>query len=115
MELVGNMVVLAPLAIYGPALWPSLRSWRRFAVVAIGFSVGIELTQLAGSLLEGFTYRVTDIDDVILNSTGAVVAFFVWREMDRRGWVDRWLGRWLDPKRSPDAAGGTPPRTGLPG
>ena len=115
MELVGNMVVLAPLAIYGPALWPSLRSWRRFALVAIGFSVGIELTQLAGSLLEGFTYRVTDIDDVILNSTGAVVAFFVWREMDRRGWVDRWLGRWLDPKRSPDAAGGTPPRTGLPG
>jgi glycopeptide antibiotics resistance protein len=115
MELAGNMVVLAPLAIYGPALWPSLRRWRRFALVAIGFSVGIELTQLAGSLLEGFTYRVTDIDDVILNSTGAVVAFFVWREMDRRGWVDRWLGRWLGPKRSPDTAATTPPPAGLPG
>ena len=96
MELVGNMVVLAPLAIYGPALWPSLRSWRRFALVAIGFSVGIELTQLAGSLLEGFTYRVTDIDDVILNSSGAVVAFFIWREMERRGWADPWLDRLRD-------------------
>jgi glycopeptide antibiotics resistance protein len=115
MELVGNMVVLAPLAIYGPALWPSLRTWRRFALVAIGFSVGIELTQLAGSLLEGFTYRVTDIDDVIVNASGAVAAFFVWRSMDRRGWVDRWLGRWLDPKRSLDAAAATPPPAGLPG
>ena len=96
MELVGNMAALAPLAIYGPALWPSLRSWRRFALVAIGFSVGIELTQLAGSLLEGFTYRVTDIDDVILNSSGAVVAFFIWREMERRGWADPWLDRLRD-------------------
>jgi len=90
------MAALAPLAIYGPALWPSLRSWRRFALVAIGFSVGIELTQLAGSLLEGFTYRVTDIDDVILNSSGAVVAFFIWREMERRGWADPWLDRLRD-------------------
>jgi glycopeptide antibiotics resistance protein len=115
MELVGNMVVLAPLVIYGPALWPSLRRWRRFALVAITFSVGIELTQLAGSLLEGFTYRVTDIDDVILNSTGAVAAFFIWREMERRGWVDRWLGRWLDPNRSPGAPVATPPPARLPG
>ena len=108
-ELIGNMVVLAPLAIYGPALWPSLRSWRRFAIVAISFSVGIELTQLAGSLMEGFTYRVTDIDDVILNSSGAVAAFFIWRTTERRGLVDRWFGRWLggvgqlEPSTTPDA------------
>ena len=100
-ELVGNMLVLAPLAIYGPALWPSLRRWRRFAIVAISFSAGIELTQLAGSLLEGFTYRVTDIDDVILNSSGAVAAFFIWRAMERRGLVDRWFGRWAEPSPEP--------------
>ena len=115
MELVGNMVVLAPLAIYGPALWPSLRSWRRFVFVAIGFSVGIELTQLAGSLLEGFTYRVTDIDDVILNSSGGVAAFFIWQWMERRGWVDRWLGRWLDPDRRSGAPVATPPPARIPG
>jgi glycopeptide antibiotics resistance protein len=107
MEMVGNMAALAPLAIYGPALWPSLRRWRRFAVVAIAFSVGIELSQLAGSLIEGFTYRVTDIDDVILNSSGAVVAFFVWRWAESRGLVDRWLWRWLDPARGP--SGGPEP------
>ena len=115
LELVGNLAALAPLAIYVPALWPSLRSWRRFVVVAVAFSVGIELTQLAGSLLEGFTYRVTDIDDVIVNSTGAVAAFFVWREMERRGLAERWFGRWLDPDRSRGAPAATPPPARIPG
>jgi glycopeptide antibiotics resistance protein len=78
-QLFGNVVALAPLGIYGPALWPALRDWRRFAVVAVAFGVGIELCQYAGSLLEGFTYRVTDIDDAIMNASGAIVAFFVWR------------------------------------
>jgi glycopeptide antibiotics resistance protein len=96
-ELFGNAVALLPLAIYGPALWPSLRSWRRFALVAVVFAAAIELAQLTGSLIEGFTYRVTDIDDVILNSSGSIVAFFVWRAAESRGWVDRWLWRWLDP------------------
>jgi glycopeptide antibiotics resistance protein len=115
LELVGNMIALAPLAIYGPALWPSLRSWRRFALLAVAFSAGIELTQLAGSLMEGFTYRVTDIDDVIVNASGAVAAFFIWRSMERRGLVDRWFGRWLDPKRSPGAPAATPPPARIPG
>jgi glycopeptide antibiotics resistance protein len=77
-QLVGNMVVLAPLGIYGPALWPALRDWRRFLVVAIAFGVAIELTQFAGSVMEGFTYRVTDVDDAIMNATGAMIGFFAW-------------------------------------
>jgi len=77
-QLVGNMVVLGPLGVYGPALWPALRDWRRFLLVAIAFGVGIELTQLAGSVLEGFTYRVTDVDDAIMNATGAMVGFAAW-------------------------------------
>jgi glycopeptide antibiotics resistance protein len=114
LELVGNMAALTPLAIYGPALWPRLRSWRRFALVAVVFSAGIELTQLAGSLIEGFTYRVTDIDDVIVNSTGAVAAFFIWRAMERRGLVERWFGRWFDPKPIPGPTA-TQPRARIPG
>ena len=39
-------------------------SWRSRSASAI------ELTQFAGSLLEGFTYRVTDVDDAIMNATG---------------------------------------------
>ncbi|HEX7591176.1 MAG TPA: VanZ family protein [Candidatus Limnocylindrales bacterium] len=89
-QLFGNAVALAPLGIYGPGLWPVLRDWRKFVLVAVAFGVGIELTQYAGSLLEGFTYRVTDIDDAMMNATGAVVAFIIWRSAQRANWLDRW-------------------------
>jgi glycopeptide antibiotics resistance protein len=94
-QLVGNSIVLMPLAVYGPELWPRLRDWRWFAAVALGFAVAIELTQLAGSLLEGFTYRVTDVDDAIMNATGAVVAFFVWRCAVEREPVRGWFAALL--------------------
>jgi glycopeptide antibiotics resistance protein len=90
-QLAGNVVVLAPLGIYGPGLVPALRDWRRFLLVAVAFGVGIELAQFAGSLLEGFSYRITDVDDAIMNATGAVATFFVWGVVERRGLVDRWL------------------------
>jgi|PersoiStandDraft_1058852.scaffolds.fasta_scaffold02858_3 glycopeptide antibiotics resistance protein len=82
-QLSGNVLALTPLGIYGPELWPALRDWRRFAVVAVAAGVSIELAQYAGSLLEGFSYRITDIDDAIMNAAGAVVAFFIWRWLSR--------------------------------
>jgi len=78
-QLIGNMLALTPLGLYGPELWPALQNWRRFALVAVAFGVGIELTQYAGSVIEGFSYRITDIDDAMMNAAGAVAAFFVWR------------------------------------
>ena len=105
-QLVGNMLALTPLGIYGPGLWPGLRSWRRFVLLAVAVGAAIELAQYAGSLMEGFTYRVTDVDDAIMNATGAVAAFFVWRWLERRGLVGRWLERIAGPE--PGRAGGHP-------
>ena len=90
-QLFGNVVALTPLAVYGPGLWPALHDWRRFVIVAVAFGAGIELTQYAGSLLEGFTYRVTDVDDAIMNASGAVAAFFVWRRIEPLPLIQRWL------------------------
>ena len=102
------LLALAPLGIYGPALWPRLRNWRRFALVAIAFGIGIETAQFVGSLVEGFAYRITDVDDAILNATGAIAGFLVWRWMERKGLVDRWLERiaGADPERAGDHAFG---------
>jgi glycopeptide antibiotics resistance protein len=105
-QLVGNMLALTPLGIYGPGLWPGLRDWRRFVLLAVAVGAGIELAQYAGSLMEGFTYRVTDVDDALMNATGAVAAFFVWRWLERRGLVDRWLERIAGAE--PEQAGGHP-------
>ena len=84
-QLLGNVLALMPLGVYAPELWPSLRDPRRFMLLAVGFGVAIELAQLAGSLVEGFTYRVTDVDDAIMNATGAILAFAAWRWLEGRG------------------------------
>lgn len=75
----GNMLALAPFGIYGPGLWPALRGWRRLALAAAAFGCAIELAQYAGSLMEGFSYRITDIDDAILNATGAILVYAAFR------------------------------------
>ena len=74
--LIANFVLLMPLAWYGPILWHRLRNILWFAVVAIGFSVAIELAQLAITLGLGYSHA-TDVDDVIVNAGGALVAFVV--------------------------------------
>jgi len=86
-QLFGNAVALAPLGVYGPGLWPALRDWRRFALVAVAFGLGIEMAQYAGSLLEGFSYRITDVDDAIMNAAGAIAAFAAWRWFLRSGYA----------------------------
>jgi glycopeptide antibiotics resistance protein len=84
-QLGGNVIALMPLGVYGPALWPALRDWRRFLLVALALAGAIELAQLAGSLMEGFTYRVTDVDDAILNAGGALAAMLAWP------WIRDWV------------------------
>jgi hypothetical protein len=44
----------------------------------------IELAQFAGSLMEGFSYRITDVDDAIMNASGPTAAFAVWRWIEGR-------------------------------
>ncbi|OPZ41781.1 MAG: VanZ like family protein [Actinobacteria bacterium ADurb.BinA094] len=45
------------------------------AVAALLFPLGIELAQLAVSLALGYPYRVTEIDDVLLNFVGVLLGF----------------------------------------
>ena len=78
-QLSGNVLLLIPLGVYGPELWPPLRDWRRFLVVALAAGIAIETAQYAGSLAEGFSYRITDVDDAIMNASGAMAGFVAWR------------------------------------
>jgi glycopeptide antibiotics resistance protein len=87
-QLVGNMLALAPLGIYAPMLWPAFRDWKRLLVVALAAAISIELAQYAGSVLEGFSYRITDVDDAIMNASGAMIAFALWRWAEAQ-WPDR--------------------------
>ncbi len=84
-QLSGNLLLLTPFGVYGPELWPRLRDWRRFLIVAMAIGVSVELTQYAGSLIEGFSYRITDVDDAIMNAAGALAAWAIWRGLVERG------------------------------
>ena len=77
-NLLANFVLLMPLAWYGPALVPRLRNILWFAIVAIAFSSAIELAQRAITVSLGYPHS-TDIDDVIVNTAGALAAFVVLR------------------------------------
>ncbi|TRZ38075.1 VanZ family protein [Niallia circulans] len=69
----GNLLLLLPLGLYVPLLSKRMKSIKRVFLVGILSSLGIELTQFVISMLAGYTYRQADIDDVILNTLGAVV------------------------------------------
>jgi glycopeptide antibiotics resistance protein len=77
-NLFGNLGLLFPLGLLGPIALPVLGRWWRLALVAILYSGTIEFTQLF------VPDRSADVDDVIVNVTGALLGFVVWWLVLRR-------------------------------
>jgi glycopeptide antibiotics resistance protein len=65
----GNLGLLLPLGLLGPIALPALDRWWRVALLALLVSTAIEITQLA------VPDRSADIDDVLVNVTGALVGY----------------------------------------
>ncbi len=70
-QILGNSVMLFPLGIYIPLLFTKLSGFFRSFFTCLFVSVSIELMQLITS------YRSADIDDVILNTSGAVIGYAI--------------------------------------
>ncbi|MCP9948874.1 VanZ family protein [Actinomadura madurae] len=68
----GNLALLAPLGVLLPLVWTSLRGPVRLALLTGVLSLAIETVQ--GTVVVG---RAFDIDDVILNVAGVVVAYLL--------------------------------------
>ncbi|WP_224241501.1 VanZ family protein [Hyalangium gracile] len=86
----GNLVLGIPWGFLYPFVVPVL-GWRAIARSGACFSAAIELTQLAISVLYGFAYRVTDINDFLLNVTGVLIGYallrllaLIYRSLSRR-------------------------------
>jgi glycopeptide antibiotics resistance protein len=71
----GNVLLLVLFTLLGPVLWPRLRAWKWAAVVGLAGSVAVESVQLALCAAVGHSYRSVDIDDVILNTVGALAGY----------------------------------------
>lgn len=70
MGMVLNMVMFAPLGFLLPAYFERYRHWGR--TLAAGF-----LTSLMVELIQLFTFRATDVDDLIMNTLGTIVGFLI--------------------------------------
>lgn len=75
---IGNALMLMPLGVYLPLLVPRARHAAATVVTGVGVSLAIEVGQLAISSLLGYTYKIADVDDVILNTAGVAVGFGVY-------------------------------------
>ena len=71
-QVIGNSVMLLPLGIFIPLLFRRLTGLLPVFFICLLASVSIELMQLITS------YRSTDIDDVILNTAGAVAGYIIY-------------------------------------
>ncbi|WP_351225669.1 VanZ family protein [Streptomyces sp. NPDC002133] len=84
-QLGGNVLLGVPFGVLLPVLLPRARGLLRVVVATALVMVLVELVQ--GALITG---RAFDIDDVILNTTGALIGYLV---------VGRRLGRAVHPRR----------------
>jgi hypothetical protein len=66
----GNVLLFFPLGILLPLVWSRLGFWRG-VLVALALSVGIEVVQYLSRAWG--SYRLADVNDVILNVSGAVL------------------------------------------
>lgn len=69
-----NILMFVPLGLLLPAIWPNYRSLRRMALTGFGFSLSIELIQI-------FSWRLTDIDDLLTNTLGAVLGYYLFQQI----------------------------------
>ncbi|MEV4918177.1 VanZ family protein [Streptomyces tirandamycinicus] len=84
-QLGGNVLLGVPFGVLLPVLMPKTRGLVRVVLATAAVMVLVELVQ--GALVTG---RAFDVDDVILNTTGAVLGYLL---------IGRRLGRAVHPRR----------------
>lgn len=67
-----NIILFMPLGVLLPIMWKEFRSARCIALTGLSLSLFIEILQI-------FTFRLTDVDDLITNTAGAVAGYYLSR------------------------------------
>ncbi len=67
-----NILLFMPFGFLLPVLWKEYRSLRIMALAGILLSLFIEVLQI-------FSFRLTDVDDLIANTTGTVLGYVISR------------------------------------
>lgn len=78
-----NVVLFVPLGILAPLLWARFATAGRIALLGVGASAVIELTQLVLWVSLG-NRRTVDVNDLIANTGGAVLGLVLLRLLTHR-------------------------------
>lgn len=73
LNLFGNIALFVPMGVVWPTLFPGLNTAWKTLAAGFGLSLTIEVLQLP------FFERVSDIDDLILNTAGFALGYGVYR------------------------------------
>ena len=65
-----NVLLFVPLGFFLPMIWNQYRAGKNTVLFGLGMSLAIEILQI-------FTYRATDINDLITNGLGTFVGFCI--------------------------------------
>lgn len=65
-----NVILFVPLGIMLPVLWEEFRNMRNTVLFGFGMTLIIEILQI-------FTFRTTDINDIITNVIGTMFGYFI--------------------------------------
>lgn len=71
-----NVVMFVPFGFLVPLIWRKREKFWQVFAAGLGFSLLIELSQL-------LCYRGTDVDDLIMNTLGAIVGFLLFKAWDK--------------------------------
>lgn len=78
-QIIGNILLFIPMGFFIALTWKNKNHFKKYLLIGFLCSVFIESLQYTISFLLGFNYRITDIDDVLLNTLGFVVGLFLYR------------------------------------
>ncbi|MGM0213233.1 VanZ family protein [Enterococcus sp. AZ109] len=67
-----NAFMFMPLGFLLPYIWNRFRRWLPVVLLAVSFSLTIEILQL-------FNRRVSDVEDLMMNTLGAFLGFLIWQ------------------------------------
>ena len=75
----GNLILFAPLGYLLPLIFNKFNAFVKIIITALIFSASIEIVQFVANNFMGFPYRAADIDDIILNTIGAVMGYLLFK------------------------------------
>ena len=70
-QMVGNLLLLVPLGLLGPIVFPWMDRWWRVLVASLLLGAAIEVAQL------WIPDRSADVDDLLLNVVGATLGYAI--------------------------------------